>query len=117
VEDGYPFLLGSEQAIKLTEQSLRLPESPQITLALQLRGLSRTPNMHAMTRKRLRRSAERATEHMRTNYGCVRTHSAKQKRIGSAENRTVHPSMHASPNQEARLLFKAESEPDTDERG
>ena len=70
-----------------------------------------------MTRKRIRRSAEKATEHKKMNDGCVRTHSAKWKRIGSAENRTVHPeSMHGSPNQEAKLLFNAESEPDSDKR-
>ena len=104
----------------VTKQSPRLPESLQITLALQLRGrgLSRTPSMHVMTRRHLRRNAERATVRMKTNDGCVRTRSAKQRRIGSAENRTVHPaSMHGYPNQEARLLFKAESEPDGDERG
>jgi hypothetical protein len=103
----------------VTKQSPPRPESLPITLALQLRerGLSRTPNMHEMTRRRLRRSAEKATERMKTNDGCVRTHSAKLKRIGSAENRAVHPeSMHGSPNQGEKLLFNAESEPDSDKR-
>jgi hypothetical protein len=106
-------------SVPVTKQSLRRPASLQITLALQLRGpgLSRTPNMHEMTRRRLRRSAERATERMRTNDGCVRTHSAKLKRIGNAKNRTVHPeSMHGSPNREAKSLFNAESEPNSDKR-
>ena len=119
LRDLHAYVSDFDAAYSATKQSPRRPESLPTTLALQLqgRGLSRTSNMHAMTRKRLRRSAERATELMKTNDGCVRTHSAKQKRIGSGKNRTLHPeSMHGSPNQEAKLLSSTGSELDSDER-
>jgi hypothetical protein len=65
--------------------------------------------MRVVTKKRHpRKSVAGVTVPMKTNDVCVRTLSAGQTGVGSAENRAVPPgSMRASLNQEARLLSKA----------
>jgi hypothetical protein len=88
------------------------PESLRITLVLQRLEPNRLPSMHVMKKKRLpKRSVVKVIVHMKMSDVYVKIHSAGRTRIGSVENRALHPrSMPVFPNQEARFLSEAKSE-------
>ena len=84
-------------------------ESLRTTLVLLRLEPNRLPSIYATRKKRLpKESVARVTVRMKMSDVCARIHSAGRTRIGSVENKVVHPvSMPVFPNQGARFLSEA----------